>query len=206
MIEINSVKAEFLRGSYELETLPETDVPEIILVGRSNAGKSTLVNRLTKVKDLARVSATPGKTRQFNFFKIALTYTNGKRPETVKMHLVDLPGFGYAEFSQKRRESLQHLIGDYLEQREQLRVICLLNDCRREPKEEELAVRDLAAHYGRNLLVILTKFDKLKNSEKKQALYGRADEYGLEPEDLVISGEKIPAMEIWQRIVISLSM
>ncbi|MBN8550527.1 MAG: ribosome biogenesis GTP-binding protein YsxC, partial [Deltaproteobacteria bacterium] len=146
--------AAFVAGAVDLSGLPESSAPEVAFIGRSNVGKSTLLNRLAQQDKLARTSATPGRTQQLNIF--ALRVINPADKSKYDLHLIDLPGFGYAKFSKEMRESLSGLTVEYISSRPQLQVVCLLADCRRDPAEDELAVRDLALRSGRSLPVIVT--------------------------------------------------
>ena len=192
--------AEFVLGAFGPKELSlPAHLPEIAFIGRSNVGKSTLINRLTNRKGLAKTSSTPGRTQQFNFFEIRGTDSSGRHEQ---FYFVDLPGFGYAKFSKKRREKLSSLIVDYVHGRDELKVICLLNDCRRIPEAEELALRDLAFDAGKHCLVIATKVDKPKKRNELRSNIGRiAESYELEAEDLVLSGEKKPTQEFWERVL-----
>jgi GTP-binding protein len=179
------------------KNLPDLNLPEVAVIGRSNAGKSTLVNRLTQRRRLARTSSTPGRTQEFNFFRVALKHDDDSQSELL---LADLPGYGFARYSKAKREKLAGLTLNYLSQRESLRVICLLNDCRRDPEGDELVIRDLAFEHEKHLLVVVTKMDKLKSSERQKRLNAIASGYGLQSADLVPSGNDIPADELWARI------
>ena len=193
-------QAEFIWASDSLDNLPDTELPEIAVLGRSNVGKSTLVNRLPRRRKLARPSAPPGHTRKLNFYRIELTGVANRDSGRVEFLLVDLPGFGYAKFSKRQREALSRLTVDYLATRENLCAVCLLNDCRREPQAEELSIRDLCFDSGAHLFVIATKIDKLKQRERHKQLQRVAGDYGLEKEDLLFSGEKTtPAL--WERLL-----
>lgn len=188
--------AEFLGGAAALESLPEQDLPEIAFIGRSNVGKSSLINRLTERKNLARTSATPGKTQEINLFEVTL------REGNQKFILTDLPGFGFAKFSKRKREYLSMITVRYIQERTQLAAICLLNDCRREPKEEELAVRDLVWNSEKTLIVVATKIDKVKKNDRIKTLSTLSKHYNLETEDIVSAGEKVSVAPILERITL----
>ena len=190
--------AKFVFGAHHLGDLPLDGYPEIAFIGRSNVGKSSFLNRTLKRKALARTSSTPGHTQQLNFFLVDIKQ-GGDEPK--KMHFVDLPGYGYAKFSKARREVMSALIVDYIREREELKLVCLLNDCRRMPEQEELALRELAFDSGKHILVVLTKIDKLKANERKKQKDKIAKAYGLEPGDMLITGEKGAGQPLWPRLM-----
>lgn len=129
---------------------PPSDLPEVAFVGRSNVGKSSLLNRLVRRKAFARVSRTPGRTREINFFRV--------NDEFV---FVDLPGYGYARVSRDRRAEWKPLIESYLTSTRQLRGIVLLLDARRDPSDDDRDMMDFLAHVGVPTMVVVTKTDKL---------------------------------------------
>jgi len=189
--------AEFVAGADSLKALPSLRLPEIAFIGRSNVGKSTLINRITRRKALARTSSTPGRTQEINLFQTRLTGHNIASQEVV---LVDLPGFGYAKFSKAKRETLSKLTVEYIHSREELQVVCLLNDCRRMPEAEELAIRDLAFKSDRLLIVVRTKLDKIKKNQRKEQIEKVATGYHLMVDDLVLEGEKLGPSKLLERI------
>ena len=166
---------EFLGGMAERHGWrPDSPLPEIAFAGRSNVGKSSLLNSLVRRKAFARVSRTPGRTREINFFRI----NNG-------FVLVDLPGYGYARVSKEKKSEWRPLIESYLRRTSQLRGIVLLLDIRREPSDDDRAMLDFLAEVEVPTIVALTKTDKLS----KVAAQARASEIsrtlGLEPEQVI---------------------
>jgi len=145
---------EFVWGTGSIDSLPQPGLPEVAFVGRSNAGKSSLINALTNRKTLARVSQTPGRTREINFFKL------GER-----LMLVDLPGYGYAKASRTLAEEWQRLIFAYLRGRANLRRVVLLLDARRGAMEIDRAVMDLLDSAAVSYCMSLTKIDELTQAE-----------------------------------------
>ena len=135
---------------------PKDDQPEVLLVGRSNTGKSSLINTLTNRKNLAYVGKTPGKTRLLNFYEM-----------TTGFRLVDSPGYGYAENDRKRLNDFSTLMEDYLDLRKNCKGILLLVDSRREMREDEDLIIELAKHYKLPFLIVLTKIDKLNLNQAK---------------------------------------
>ena len=145
---------DFVWGTGSIDSLPPPSLPEVAFVGRSNAGKSSLINALTNRKTLARVSQTPGRTREINFFKL------GER-----LMLVDLPGYGYAKASKSLSAEWQRLIFAYLRGRANLRRVVLLLDARRGAMEIDRAVMDLLDSAAVSYCLSLTKIDELTQAE-----------------------------------------
>ena len=183
------LKADFIAGATSLSNLPSKPENEVAVFGRSNVGKSSFINRLCERKALARSSSTPGRTKQLNLFGLTIRTDAGEDKGVV---LVDVPGFGYAMFSKEERQELSKLMVAYIEKRKALRVVLLLNDIRRAPEDDELAIREMAFRSERHLIVVLTKADKINRRERDAAVRQRAAEYGLEPEDVFVTGEKEP--------------
>jgi GTP-binding protein len=192
------VLAEYFRSAPEVEKLGRSNLPEIAVIGRSNVGKSTFINRLTNQKTLARTSATPGRTKEINLFSITIK-DEPKRDKSLI--LADLPGFGFAKVSKIERENLHAMIGGYVQRRENLSIVCLLNDLRRAPEEEELGIRDIAFERGAIVIVVATKADKLSKNERTKALKELASKYSLDPADFLVTGENISIRPIWERIL-----
>ncbi len=145
---------DFVRGVTSLEQLPPMDLPEIAFAGRSNVGKSTLLNALTGRKALARVSHTPGRTQQLNFFQLG-----------GHCYLVDMPGYGYAKISKKQRKEWDRLIFDYLRGRANLRTVFVLIDARHGIKETDKHVFELLDMAAVSYRIVLTKKDKIHENE-----------------------------------------
>jgi GTP-binding protein len=153
-MKITSV--EFAGAAARPGTYPKLPHPEVAIAGRSNVGKSSLINRLLDRK-IARTSTTPGRTQQLNFFVINNNLT-----------FVDLPGYGYAQVSKQDRAQWQHLIEDYLVNSQHLRGVVSIVDIRRGPEAEEEALWEFLAYHHRPVLVVATKCDKLKRNELEQ--------------------------------------
>lgn len=195
------ISAEFRTAAKTYTKLARSPIPEIAIIGRSNVGKSSFINRLANKKKLARTSNTPGRTRELNLFDFEIELARNKKK---KLNVIDLPGFGFAKVSKEEREELSRLCFEYVTRRDQLEVICLLNDCRRDAERDELAIRDLAFEHDKRLLVILTKTDKLKTSELNKRTQSVADSYGLDKEDLILTGEKVPTNVFWERVFLAI--
>lgn len=150
---MKQLNAEFKIGATEVEHFPNTQFPEVAFLGRSNVGKSSLLNNLVNNKNTAKTSSTPGKTRQINFYLI-----------NDKWMFADLPGFGYAKVSKKDRKKWHELNMEYLEVREQLKLICLLVDSRHDPMPNDLAMMEQLENSEKTFVVILTKCDKISRN------------------------------------------
>lgn len=135
-------------------TLPENDKPEIAFAGKSNVGKSSLINALMNRKSFARTSATPGKTQTINFYNI-----------NEEMYLVDLPGYGYAKVSESEKAKWGKMIERYLHNSKQLQAVFLLIDIRHEPSANDKMMYNWIVEMGYNPIIIATKLDKLKRSQ-----------------------------------------
>ena len=150
--------SEFTLSSPTIELCPKDFRPEYAFIGRSNVGKSTLINTLLGRKNLARTSSEPGKTQTINFYKI-----NGR------MYLVDLPGYGYAKASKEVTEKWGKMIQRYFAESDQLMYIFQLVDMRHAPTKQDVAMMDLIRYLDYQPVVIATKADKLKKSERQKA-------------------------------------
>jgi GTP-binding protein len=165
---MNISDAQFLIGATKTEHFPTTiQLPEVAFMGRSNVGKSSLINSIVRRKNLAHVSTTPGKTQQINFFGV-----------NHQWMLVDCPGFGYAKVSKTERVHWQHLISTYLKEREQLRLVCLLVDSRHDPSPIDMGMIEELELSGRKYTIILTKKDKIsaKAIEERRTQIAEATE------------------------------
>jgi GTP-binding protein len=151
--------AEFVTSAFGREGWPRWSRSEVALAGRSNVGKSSLLNALAKVKGLARTSKTPGRTRCLNFFAV-----------NDKLALCDLPGFGYAKMSHTDAAKIASMLVEYMQGRANLDAIAILVDCRRGPQEDELDLAAMAAKRGIKIIPVATKSDKLRRSERAAAL------------------------------------
>lgn len=156
--------AEFIRSCARPEQFLKGDLPEIAFIGRSNVGKSSLINSLLQRKGLAKVSRTPGKTRLVNLFRIT-----SDDPGLARFILVDLPGYGYAKVSKALRSQWAPLIEQYLDGNEQLRAVVVLVESRVLSEQDQQTIAWLSS-VGHSPIVVATKVDKLKMSERVGAL------------------------------------
>ena len=168
-------KAEFITSAAKKGQYPQADMPEIAFAGRSNVGKSSLLNLLTGRKNLAKVSATPGKTRLINFFNINDTF-----------RIVDLPGYGYAKVSKGMSEDWGKMMEDYLETRQNLICVIQLVDSRHEPSAQDCQMYDYLRYYGLSGVVVATKADKLSKNELNKNLSIIRRSLELDKDDIVI--------------------
>ena len=166
---------EFLGGMAEAGGWrPPPSLPEVAFAGRSNVGKSSLINALVHRRKFARVSNTPGRTREINFFKVNDQFV-----------LADLPGYGYARISKEKRATWRPLIEGYLKGSNALRGVVQLLDARRSPSEDDLQMLEFLAHRETPTLVIATKVDKLRKSEREGRLNDLAKEAGVELDQII---------------------
>ena len=149
------VSAEFICSAVKKGQYPEDNMPEIAFAGRSNGGKSSLLNLLTNRKKLAKVSASPGKTRTINFFNINNAF-----------RIVDLPGYGYARVSREAKESFSKLADDYFTCGRNISLVLNLIDIRHEPSSNDKMMYDWITHNGYEPIIIATKLDKINRSQK----------------------------------------
>ncbi len=170
------LSAEFIKSSVSPEQFPADRLPEIAFVGRSNVGKSSLINSLLHRKKLAKVSKTPGKTRAVNFFTV-----RPSDPNLSLLSLVDLPGYGYAKVSKAMRAQWGPMIEQYLEQREALGAVIVLIEARVWMPQDVLTVQWVQS-LGCGLILVLTKADKLRQSERAPCLAAVRTAFGLSPE------------------------
>jgi GTP-binding protein len=166
---------EFIGGMAEKHGWrPESSLPEVAFAGRSNVGKSSLLNALVRRKSFARVSRTPGRTREINFFRVNNTFV-----------LVDLPGYGYARISKAKKAEWRPMIESYLRRTTQLRGMVLLLDIRREPSEDDRAMLDFLAELGVPTIVALTKADKINKADARASVAKVSRVLALEPDQVI---------------------
>jgi GTP-binding protein len=153
---------------------PESSLPEIAFAGRSNVGKSSLLNRLIHRKKMARVSNTPGRTREVNFFRVNDAFI-----------LVDLPGYGYARVSKEKRAEWRPLIEGFMRSSEQLRGIVLLLDVRHDPTKDDRLMLDFLSEVGVPTIVVLTKIDKLTAKQRAEQIFSISRDLALDSEQVI---------------------
>ena len=186
-MEIKKVSLETVCGV--TSTLPENQLPEVAFAGKSNVGKSSLINALMNRKSLARTSGQPGKTQTINFYNL-----------NDQIYLVDLPGYGYAKTAKRERELWGEMIERYLHTSDVLRAVFLLVDIRHAPSENDRQMFDWMKYMGFDPVVIATKLDKIKRSQTAKQVKLIRDTLGMEKEGVIIpfSAEtKQGREEIW---------
>ena len=168
-MEIKS--AEFVISNSDVKKCPKSGLPEYAFIGRSNVGKSSLINMLTRNNKLAKTSATPGKTLLINHFLVEsgeLRDERSSKAESSKWHLVDLPGYGYAQAGQKQRDALKRMIERYCLLREQLVCLFVLIDCRHEAQKIDIEFINWLGENGVPFAIVFTKGDKLGKMRLKE--------------------------------------
>lgn len=182
-------EVEFLASAADPQQFPPETLPEYAFLGRSNVGKSSLLNRLAGKKKLAFVSSTPGRTQTINFYRVG-----------TSLQLVDLPGYGYARVPKSESGHWKNLVDGYLLGRKSLELSLLLIDSRRGWMEADRRLREFLEHYQRPYLVVATKIDKLNRKEENQSMTAmRAEVPGKEVMPFsALSGRGV--REIWQTI------
>ncbi len=166
---------EFLGGMAGVDGWrPESKLPEVAFAGRSNVGKSSLINKLLRRKKIARVSNTPGRTREINFFEVNAQFV-----------LADLPGYGYARVSKERKAAWRPLIEGYLKRSAALRGVVLLLDVRHQPTGDDLLMLEFLSSLGTPTVIIATKIDKLPRAQRSDRIAHLALEAGVELEQVI---------------------
>ena len=168
-------KAELEAVAVKASQYPPEDIPEIAFAGRSNVGKSSLLNLITGRKSLARVSGSPGKTRTINFYRC-----------NDEFRIVDLPGYGFAKVSRSESEKWGAMIEGYLENRGTLLKVVQLVDIRHKPSAQDVQMYDYLKYYGLDGIVAATKADKLGTNEKAKALRLIRQTLGMKKDDILI--------------------
>lgn len=175
---------------------PKNNLPEIVLAGKSNVGKSSFVNSMTNRKSLARTSSAPGKTRQLNFYNM-----------DDKFYFVDLPGYGYSEMSKAEQVKVGASTESYLKSRKNINLIILLIDIRHKPSENDIMMLDFIKHTGKHYIVITSKADKIAKTKVSSCVADIAKILDV-PEDLIFaysSETKLNQETIWEVIEESLA-
>ena len=161
MTQWDIVGGEFVASAVKATQYPQDTVDEVAFIGRSNVGKSSLLNSLARRKGLARVSSSPGKTQTINFYSFRAKKTTEKEPLRHTFYAVDLPGYGFARTSQSQKNQWSAFICKYMENSRDLKLVCILMDIRHAPMESDIDCYQWLLSLGIPLMIILTKSDKL---------------------------------------------
>ncbi len=183
--------AEFIKSATRPGNYPPNELPEIAFAGRSNVGKSSLINVLVNRKGLVRTSSTPGRTQLINFFNVNDHFS-----------LVDLPGYGYAKVPLAVKKAWGPMIRTFLEVRESLHGVVFIFDIRRVPREEDIRMLDWLEEFGVPTIPVITKIDKINRSQREKHIKQIVEETGL-PRDafsLFSAMTRDGSEEIWERI------
>jgi len=167
--KITVVKSDYIISAVGKKQYPEENLPGIVFIGRSNVGKSSLINSLTRRKNLARISQTPGKTQTINFYKVELKIS-AEEIIYKNFYLVDLPGYGYAKTSKTNRKLWAKFIEDFLLTSREIKFVCQLIDLRHEPQESDKKMFAWLVEKNLPVLTVATKSDKLSKTEAKKNL------------------------------------
>ena len=170
---MRSSSARFVKSAKQANDFPKDKKPEIAFCGRSNSGKSSLLNALTNSHGLARTSSSPGRTQLINFFLV-----------DEKTYYVDLPGYGYAKVPKGIRDTWGEMVEGYLRNREPLKLAIMLVDSRIPPTDSDLVMKDWLDHFGIPSLVVLTKSDKISRNEQTKALRTCAEK--LQTKEIIV--------------------
>lgn len=185
------MKAEFVTSAKEPKGYPPTEYPEIAFAGRSNVGKSSMINTLLGTKKLVKVGKTPGKTRLVNFFLV--------KDEVM---FVDLPGYGFAKVSKEEKKQWGDTIENYFTEREQLTACVLILDIRRDPNDDDLGMLYWLQHYNVKALIALTKCDKLSNNQQASRLAKISKQLNIPKDDFILfsSLSKKGKDVVWEKV------
>ena len=183
--------AEFITSAVKTHQYPPSDLPEVAFAGRSNVGKSSLINKLVNRRRLVKTSSTPGRTQLINFFQV-----NGE------LSLVDLPGYGYAKVPAAVKKQWGPMVEAYITHRPNLRGVVLLMDLRRTPREEEFNLLDWLHHHKIPTILVLTKADKLSKTKRKRQCRIAAETLGVDASDFIMFSAKtgLGKDDLWRLI------
>ena len=175
---INYQLAHFVASYGAVKQIPESTCPEVSFVGRSNVGKSSIMNKLFNRKNLVKVSSTPGKTSNINFF------------EADGVHFVDLPGYGYAKRSKGERDRWANLIGDFFDSERSFNLVVSLVDIRHDPSKLDHDMIDYLQGNGFNFVVCLTKADKLSRNQQQKQIAAIKKQLNVDPDNIIVTSSQ----------------
>lgn len=206
MTQWDIVGGEFVASAVKATQYPQDTVDEVAFIGRSNVGKSSLLNSLARRKGLARVSSSPGKTQTINFYSFRAKKTTEKEPLRHTFYAVDLPGYGFARTSQSQKNQWSAFICKYMENSRDLKLVCVLMDIRHAPMESDIDCYQWLLSLGIPLMIILTKSDKLNKGAvaAQKELYKKT--FGLDDDHILTytSTAHMNRRELIERILATL--
>lgn len=189
--------AEFIKSTFQPQDYPPDSLPEVAFAGKSNVGKSSLINTLVNRKKLAHTSSTPGRTQSINFFRI-----------NQKITFVDLPGYGFAKVPLAIKRQWKPMVETYLQSRKNLSLVVVILDCRRESSSDDISLLEWLKFHNIPLAVVLTKIDKVSHNQKTKQKALIKKSFSLEESQIVlfsaVSGEG--KEELWKKILSHVSM
>ena len=196
---IRVLDAQFITTAVEPKGYPTGHAAEVAFVGRSNVGKSSMINALTGRKKLVRVSNTPGRTRTLNFFDVDLE----RGTQRHRVRLADLPGYGFAKASKADKAQWEKMITTYLDKRHHLEAVVSIIDAEVGPTPEDLNTLDYLQEHKRRVLVVATKIDRLTKAQRKPRLHQLAEQLSLPREAVVAFSavEKLGVDEVWEALL-----
>ncbi|MGI6457116.1 MAG: ribosome biogenesis GTP-binding protein YihA/YsxC [bacterium] len=174
------VESTFVISADKIQSCPPPELPELAIAGRSNVGKSSLINMICSRKNLAKTSSTPGKTRLINYFRLRI------EPGNHWFHLVDLPGYGYSKVNKTVKEEWGRILEEYLRKRENLTGVIHLIDARHPPTSQDKQMREWLQYTGKDIITVLTKVDKLKKNDIARARGRITEDLKLDSQEQVI--------------------
>lgn len=191
------MRAQFIKACQDPQDLPEEELSEIAIAGRSNCGKSSLINALTAHHKLARTSSTPGRTRDLIFFRVEFS-------KEQAFHLVDLPGYGYAKVSLSAKDDWARLVNGYIDSSQRLRALFILADIRRSLGQEESDLIKWCEARSIVPIVILTKADKLAKNKQFSAIAKAKKQVGLKTKPITTSAQTGQNIEVLRKRITEL--
>lgn len=200
------IRAEFVTSAVRAEQYPKPSMPEVAFIGRSNVGKSSLINSVCRRNGLARVSSAPGKTQTLNFYKLDAKRTSEEVEDRTQFYLVDLPGYGFARTNRKNKEQWSGFIRKYLSDSPDLVLVCQLIDIRHKLMDSDIEAYHWMTGCGLNVQIILTKMDKLSRSAAAAQVEAFKKALDLSDERIMPYSVPQPVMrgELIQRILSTL--
>lgn len=181
-VPFDIIRASYCATAVKIEQYPEGDYPEIAFIGRSNVGKSSLINSLCRHNGLARISGTPGKTQTINFYKVTFKFSDEDKRD---FFLVDLPGYGYARAGQTNKKQWAGFINQYITESSRLKMVCQLIDIRHDPMESDILSYHWLKEHDVPVQIIATKADKIARGHLKKHTHVIQQNLNLETDDVI---------------------